>query len=97
MKATIAGNLFSSINRSFEKKDKVAFLHKATEDSLKIIMQDLDSQRKKDLKFNMTFYDKSDYHIDKIVSGFKNKIYIIKPSVFQELGSSVKYKITLLA
>ena len=97
MKATIAGNLFSSINRSFEKKDKVAFLHKATDDSLKIKMQDLDNRRNEAVKFNMTLHDKSDYNIFKIVSGVKDKIYIIKPSLFQELGSSVKYKIMLQA
>ena len=87
------------MNLSFEAKHGASFLHKATEDSLKIIMKvdEEITENSKNLRFNMVLYDMNNRHIDKVQDGQPNKIYLIKPKIFRELGNIVRYKIMLIS
>eukprot|EP00092_Neocalanus_flemingeri_P049968 GFUD01057608.1.p1 GENE.GFUD01057608.1~~GFUD01057608.1.p1 ORF type:complete len:193 (+),score=62.12 GFUD01057608.1:37-579(+) len=88
------GEKFNVFCQSFDKCRQVLFLYKKTkeQDSVRISVQ---HYGRKDISFTMTFYDKKDRHLHKIVGKTGLQIHLIPGKVFREVGPLVSYKIVM--
>ena len=87
------GQKFNIFCQSFDKSRQVLFLYKKTkeQDSISICAQHYGQEN----SFILTFYDKQDRHMHKIVGKTGLKIHVIPGKVFNEVGPLVKYKIQI--